>query len=474
MAFSQDSYNISNQRIQEKYIKIDLLNFNFQTVDNIEGLCTSGSITIDANSDIRRQGTISLVVQDSTFDIKSGGKIWLDKYIKIYLGTISLSTGEIFWENMGIYLINAPTYQYNATTNSITFQCIDLMSKMTGLRNGNLEGLPHLIEEGSSIRTSLISTINLAGFTRYVIEDNPQTVPYEIKIDVGGTVFGIISALRDISPMYEVYFDVDGVFHYGVIPSKVSDPILVGNDILQENLLDESLNVDFEGVKNVIEVIGRTIDASYYGDTVTVSGNTINVTVTPTPSLTINKTISFVVPSAITNPKLNINGTGVKNVVQEDGKPVIMLADGYYVVKVGLNNTYTYMGEYQIKWTAKDNNPESPYYVLGTLGEIRKVLTGGVYLNITTESLARQRAEYELWLHTNMNNSVSITLVPINALDVNIKSSFAMRNGTETEQYIIKQITIDLNATGTQVVSMIKFYPLYPFPTEDPQDERFQ
>ena len=66
------------QNIQSRYIRLELLNYQFQTVDSVEGVCTSGSISIDANADVRRTGTITLIVTGSSFDVQPGGKIWLE------------------------------------------------------------------------------------------------------------------------------------------------------------------------------------------------------------------------------------------------------------------------------------------------------------------------------------------------------------------------------------------------------------
>ncbi len=83
------------QNIQNRFIRLELLNFQYQTVDSIEGVCTSGSFSINANSDIRRTGSVVLVVTDSSFEVASGSKVWLDKYIRVWVGISSLYTGEI-------------------------------------------------------------------------------------------------------------------------------------------------------------------------------------------------------------------------------------------------------------------------------------------------------------------------------------------------------------------------------------------
>src|SRR5574344_2294559 len=132
---SSDQYNVSTQNIRNLHIKINLLNFSYQTIDSLEGNAISGNITVDANADVRRTCQIQLVVTNSTFDVKSGGKIFLDRLIQIYVGVDNIHSGDITWFNEGIYLINQPTYQYDATTNTLSFAGLDLMSKMTGARN---------------------------------------------------------------------------------------------------------------------------------------------------------------------------------------------------------------------------------------------------------------------------------------------------------------------------------------------------
>lgn len=72
-------FQAAMQNIQSRYIRLELLNYQFQTVDSLEGVCTSGTISIDANSDMRRTGSVVLVVNDSTFEVNPGGKIWLIK-----------------------------------------------------------------------------------------------------------------------------------------------------------------------------------------------------------------------------------------------------------------------------------------------------------------------------------------------------------------------------------------------------------
>ena len=275
---TQIEYNLSKQGVRIINYKINLLNYQFQNVGELTGdSIETPSFTIDANSDIRRTCGISFTPRDSSFDIRNGSKIWLDKYIQIFVGQKDIRTNNVEYTNMGIYLINNPQRVYSATENKITIQGLDLMSKLTGLRNGNLIGLPYLIPQGSNVRTAIIACLEIAGFTKYVVEECEIDTPNDININVGGTVYDLLKQLRDILPNYQMYFDVDGVFHYNLIPSGKNEQIMVDDDIWNVNIVDYQKDTDYESLKNSITVIGKTHDIKNYGGVATISGDTYKI-----------------------------------------------------------------------------------------------------------------------------------------------------------------------------------------------------
>ena len=112
---TQIEYNLSKQGVRIINYKINLLNYQFQNVGELTGdSIETPSFTIDANSDIRRTCGISFTPRDSSFDIRNGSKIWLDKYIQIFVGQKDIRTNNVEYTNMGIYLINNPQRVYSA------------------------------------------------------------------------------------------------------------------------------------------------------------------------------------------------------------------------------------------------------------------------------------------------------------------------------------------------------------------------
>lgn len=458
------SSNYITKSVRQLRAKINILNFQMQTVDEISGNVLDGNITEDANSDIRRTCNISMVVTNGQFNIQPGSQIWLSNYFQVYIGVDNLYTGQTQWFNKGIYLIDQPSYTFDPVTSTLTFQGYDLMCKMTGMRNGYLEGIPTVIPQGSDIRESMIATVTqLGGFSKYAIQENPQTVPYDIQIDPGGTVYDIIVALRDILPSWQIYFDEDGVFHYEPIPSGENEPVMFYDDTWNEVVLSESINTDFSTVKNIVEVWGKTLNPAHYADA-TVSGNTYQLNIADVTTYRNNMLYGFTAPSIVSNPQIQINSLGERPIVNEDGtNAVIPEAETYYVVKYQEeSNSFLFMGYQQPYAVVEDDNPESPFYVNGPVGKVRIVLQGGEYDNIYTNDLATQRAEYELWLRTRLEDNVTLSCVPVYSLQTNTVVSKTLTNQTSPTLFIIKNISTNLSYQGTQTVQMITYYPLYP------------
>lgn len=471
LSLAQDDYNVVKQRIINKYIRLNLLDFNYNVVDEISGYLVDFNISCNADSDLRRSCSVSMINTNGMFDVASGSRIFLNRYIQPYIGYENIRTGEIQWYNQGIYLINSPSYQYDAVNNSISFDALDLMSKLTGLRYGQLEGIPTVISQGESVRDAIISTLALGGFTQYVVDEcrlrdgGVQAVPYDIEIDQGGTLYDILSKLRDILPQYQIYFDVDGVFHYEQIPSGEDDPVLIDDDLISKIIISESINTDFESVKNYVEVYGKTHDIDNYASEITVSGAVISLTISSLTQLAEYNMIGFTTPAnAIEgNIQLNVNSTGAKNLVDGSGNYITHLdANTYYVAYYTANDTWEFMGHLQAKAIYSDTNPDSPFYVDGPVGKIRYVCCGGDYDNITSDELALERAKLEIYWRCRLQDNISINCVPIPWMDVNIIMSHAPKGGLEENRYMIKSFSANYGASASMSITGITYYPYYP------------
>lgn len=471
MVLTQQQIQLLKQPIIQRYVKLYLLNFELQRVNEISGNLISCNVSGDGNSDLRHNCNVSLVVTNSSFDIQAGGQIWLDKFIQPQIGTVDIYTQEIVWENQGVFLINSPSWDYDATTNILSFEGLDLVSKLTGLRNGELEGLPTTIAQGENVREAIIATLALAGFTRYVVSEcinadgSIQEVPYDLTVKQGSTVWDLLKLLRDILPQYQMYFDKEGIFHYDLIPSGQNMPSTFDDDLLKNILVKEKINTDFENVKNYIEVYGKTHSVNFFSSTTSVSGGNFSLTISSLASIEEYVMIGWVTSSAIDNINitLNVNNTGAKNLVDYNGNNIKSLdSDTYYVAQYQDDGTWLFLGHLQPQAIFADTNPESPFYINGTTGIIRHVCTGGDYDNIQSDYLALQRAKLEIYWRCRLNDNITLNTIPIPWIDVNILFTHAIKNSSNNEQWIIDKYNVDYSETGEMTITAHKYYPYYP------------
>ena len=401
MNINQREYDVATQNGRIIHTKINVLNFDFQVVGKISGVVLDGSgFNIDATSDIRRTCSISLVPTDRSFNVEYGSMIWLDKYVQVFIGIEdNINNNEIVFTNLGIYLINNPDQIYDATNNTLTINGVDLMAKITGIRNGYLEGITYQIAANTGIKQAMTALIrDECGFTQYSIDQPSPTIltPYDMSFGLGSTAYNILTQLRDVNANYQTYFDEDGIFWFNRIPMGSNEQIMVDDDIWKKVLISYKKSYDFESVKNYIEVFGKT---------------------------------------------------------QDDGQ--------------------TPYG------VAYESNSNSPFYVGDNMeNRIRIVLSGGEYDNIypirnsqgtiiDLNSLAQQRAEYELYTRCRLQDQLELTCLPVYWMDVNWLVEITLPNKQtqveEKEQYITKRIDTTLGVNGTQTITLMKYYPFYPF-----------
>lgn len=460
MNVTQDMYNVTLQQQRTIYIKANLLNFQFMTVNELSGVVIDYSLSQSATSDIRRTCDITMCVKDSGFEIKSGSQIWLDKYIQIHIGIEDFMTDKIVWFNKGIYLINQPSLSYNATDNTLSFSGVDLMAKMTGLRNGQLEAVDTEIKAKSKIREVIINTIKLGGFDKYIIniKEGQEEVPIDLKIDSGATIYDILDEIRNIYVNYQMYFDENGVFHYEPIPNGDDEIVKVTSESFDLLAISHDVATDFEKVKNVIEVLGKTHEPPYYSDT-TLSGDVYSANIAGLNELNNDTIIGVTLHNIVTNPKLKVNSFSAYPIVNSDEKTpsVIPEKDTYYVVQYK-DNKFIFLGHLQAHAVIKDENPNSPFYVKSSVGEIRKICSGSDYDNIPSDELAMERAKFELYHSARLQDSINIECVPIYYLNVYDLIEFKVGDDTEPTQFIVQ----DINESETQSISASKYYPFYP------------
>lgn len=482
---NQKQFDTTLQSIRNIDCKLFVLDYDYTILDEISGKTESISLSVNAESDIRRTANINIALKDDSRQTNSnifywqvGNPYWFDKYIQIYVAIQDVQTQEYVWVNEGIYMVNSPTISYDATSNSLSFEAVDLMSKMTGLRNGQLEGMTYTIPVGSTITGAIKTLLIEQGFDKYIVFDPPYNyVPQEINIDVGGTAYDLLCQLRDINPNWEMFFDVDGVFHFQQIPSgkviidpesgEEGEPMPVVDQTMWDKLnVSYNLDTNFENVKNYVEVLGKVHEPNEYG-TVTINDNVLNMKLVNVIASYLNNewvigmpviaTEGATQPEALATP---INRIVIKDIANVDVADIglsspIIAANEYYCVKLTFNDTKCtaceYLGALQPRAIAFENNPESPFYV-GTSTQYESAYGNAV-------DFASENEDYIAELPvTVVGNNMGLNLSPwctaSDFREASIGDTWKFKLNVESlDQYII---TMSINIGGEVNISVIR------------------
>ena len=142
-------YSLNKIINQKQYVKITLLNWEEDPIKEIDGIISSGSISKDGNSSVRRSCSLSCSVDGGVYNIDNIEMDFsLNKKIFIEIG-IKNTTNKyleypILWFPQGVFYINS--FSINSSTSSAVNLNLSLKDKMC-LLNGDIAGeLPSTVQ----------------------------------------------------------------------------------------------------------------------------------------------------------------------------------------------------------------------------------------------------------------------------------------------------------------------------------------
>lgn len=459
---TQNDLDIVNQNTKELFAKIELLNKEYKVIYSLEGNLISDSFSISTESNVRRTYSIDLVVDDTSLLIGQDKKIWMDKYIRPYVGIKSLRTKEIVWYSKGIYTMLDSSYSFEATSRKLSLSCSDLMSELNGDRNGTIVGKT-TIGEGENVREVIIAILNEAGVNKYIISNMDNlTIPYELEFDVNETYYGMLNTIVELFSYFEMFFDVDGTFVIQQIPHQDTDNLMLDSSFLSPLVVSENLDTSFKEVYNKIKVWGQSLEADFTANECTYTNNVYNATIKSITSL--DNFTKYAIPIPETNKdgsQLNINNLGAFNITDDAGNNISAssLNTGYNIFKYRkANGNFYWLGQYQVYAESEETNVESAFHK-DKIGEVVKVCSGDEYDKIYSDSLAKDRADYELYHACRLQETISLNLIDIPWLDVNWLIEYKSYMTNETKKYVIKQID-GSTSSGTMDINLVSFYDL--------------
>ena len=271
------------QPVQKHYLLVEVLSSNFQRLACISGDVISCNISISSEQSVRRTASISMKTDKK--GIEAVLSINMTNYIRLSIGIEDNENGNVTWYTEGIFIINKNGVQTDATSMSFSMELSDMMYDLTGDRRGTIHAYTSIVKNQQTfeeVMTDLIGNDEFGGIKDYDIEpihawknetnvldespDDDYLIPYDMKFEVGLSIYDILEKLVACYPDWEIFFDSYGTF---VCQSKLREQdtsaVVMDDTSITPIRISDSLELfDASKIKNVIEIWGKGGD--YYGE----------------------------------------------------------------------------------------------------------------------------------------------------------------------------------------------------------------
>ena len=130
-------------KIKQQLVKIVVLNFNQEPIQQIQGKVTGGNLSLDGSSAMRRTGNVNLIADQYENDLTTTRNLLsINKKIELLVGFIN-TTGEytnydVLWFPQGIYMIINPNISHSGDGINISLTLHDKMANLNGECGGTL------------------------------------------------------------------------------------------------------------------------------------------------------------------------------------------------------------------------------------------------------------------------------------------------------------------------------------------------
>ena len=138
---SQFLQQLDTSHIKTYFAKIEVLTWQEELIDNIEGKVISASINIDGNSIIRRTASLNMIADGIINDLtRVDNLISINKKMRLYIGFLNTTDRytefKIFYFPLGVYVISSAAISHSLDSVNISLQLKDKMCLLNGENGG--------------------------------------------------------------------------------------------------------------------------------------------------------------------------------------------------------------------------------------------------------------------------------------------------------------------------------------------------
>lgn len=135
---------MDEQRLKEQFVKVTLLDWNEDPIEEIQGLAIGGTINLDGKSSLRRTCSLSIFLKDNDYSgiTNVGNKFAVNTKVYVEVGftnnTDQYEEYPIIWYPQGLFIINSASSSHSTNGTTLSFQFKDKMCLLNGICGGTL------------------------------------------------------------------------------------------------------------------------------------------------------------------------------------------------------------------------------------------------------------------------------------------------------------------------------------------------
>lgn len=134
---------LMEMEIRESYVRLELLDWNENFLQEIQGIVTTGSVSIDGKSSMRRTCNFTMILPDGQDEYELSNIINLNKKFNLYIGYKNnlkayQSYGEILWFKLGVFVFISANFTHSTSSTQISVTARDKMCLLNGQVQGTI------------------------------------------------------------------------------------------------------------------------------------------------------------------------------------------------------------------------------------------------------------------------------------------------------------------------------------------------
>lgn len=260
---------VDNLHQKTLYVKIVALTWNEEPIEEIQGKATGGSLQVQGSSASRRQGSITMLVDDhnrNVYDVKN--IISINKKISIEIGYVNTTDYykqyDIIWIPLGIFILQSVNITHNLNSISMSLSFSDKMCLLDGSIGGTIGSAIDLAayesdydeeeyEDSVAIKYQYVSMFDLVkevvhhlggeSLTNMIIQDIPEQIKYIRKFHIPT---GLISVVYNILLVIENHWDYMNAATYEAQRAKIPKGIIVNPQDADGKSYFSVVSVDYD------------------------------------------------------------------------------------------------------------------------------------------------------------------------------------------------------------------------------------